>query len=65
MLKEIFSLFGTVGINNKDANDAIDETNNEAKKLAASMSKAFETTGKIFESTEITPIPPSDNKGNI
>ena len=51
MLKEIFSLFGTVGINNKDANDAIDETNNKAKKLAASMSKAFETTGKIFEST--------------
>lgn len=50
MLKEIFSLFGTVGINNKDANKAIDETNNKASRLAVSMSKAFETAGKVITS---------------
>lgn len=48
MLKELFSLFGTVGVDNKGANRAIDETNNKANKLAVSMSKAFETAGNVF-----------------
>ena len=50
MLKELFSIFGTIGINNKDANKAIDDTNNKAKKMATSMSKAFESAGKVVTS---------------
>lgn len=48
MLKELFSLFGTVGVDNKGANKAIDETNDKANQLAVSMSKAFETAGNVF-----------------
>lgn len=48
MFKELFSLFGTVGVDNKGANKAIDETNDKAKQLAISMSKAFETAGNVF-----------------
>ncbi len=51
MLKELFSLFGTVGVDNKNANKAIDETNDKANKLAVSMSKAFEKAGSIFTKT--------------
>ena len=48
MLKELFSIFGTIGVDNKEANKSIDETNNKAKKIAVSMSKSFETAGKFF-----------------
>lgn len=51
MLKELFSLFGIVGVDNKNANKAIDETNDKANKLAVSMSKAFEKAGSIFTKT--------------
>ena len=48
MLKELFSIFGTIGVNNQGANKAIDDTSNKAKRMAASMTKTFETAGKAF-----------------
>ncbi len=51
MLKELFQIFGTVAINNKDANKALDDTTNKGKKLAASMATALEKTGSFFVST--------------
>ncbi|MCI8654968.1 MAG: tape measure protein [Clostridia bacterium] len=48
MIKELFSLFGTIGINNEDANSAIDETNNKAQNMAKSLANTFETVGNGF-----------------
>lgn len=48
MIKELFSLFGTIGINNENANSAIDETNNKARNMAKSLANTFETVGNGF-----------------
>ena len=41
-----FELFGTIAINNSDANSALDETSGKAKKLASAIGNAFATVGK-------------------
>ena len=46
MLNEIFRLFGTIAINNNDANKAIDQTNDKASKLHKAMNSAFAGIGK-------------------
>lgn len=38
---EIFKLFGTIGINNKEANDGIDETTGKAKKSGSKIAGFF------------------------
>lgn len=43
---ELFRLLGTIAINNKDANDAMKETTEEAKDSQAKMSAAFKKIGK-------------------
>ena len=43
----IFELFGTIAIQNKDANKAIDETGEKANGLASTMDKAFAKIGSI------------------
>ena len=50
MLKELFSIFGTVSIKNQDANKALDETTNKGKMTAKTLSKHVETIGKTFVS---------------
>lgn len=51
ILLNIFTLFGTIAINNESAMQAIDETNNSAKNLAGSLdgasSSAVQSGGKI------------------
>ena len=49
MLKELFSIFGVVKINNDNANKALDETTNKGKETARALSQHFETAGKIFQ----------------
>lgn len=51
MLKELFSIFGVVKVNNDSANKALDETTNKGKETARALSQHFETTGKIFVNT--------------
>ena len=51
MLKELFSIFGVVKINNDNANKALDETTNKGKETARALSQHFETAGKIFVNT--------------
>lgn len=46
MLNEIFRLFGTIAINNDDANKSIDQTNAKASKLHTAMNSAFSKIGK-------------------
>lgn len=46
MLNEIFRLFGTIAINNEDANNSIDQTNTKASKLHSAMNSAFSGIGK-------------------
>lgn len=46
MLNEIFRLFGTIAINNDEANKAIDKTNTKASKLHTAMDSAFSKIGK-------------------
>lgn len=48
MLKELFTIFGTIAINNKNANKALDETTDKGKQTASNLSKHFETAGKVF-----------------
>ena len=43
----IFELFGTIAILNKDANKAIDETGEKANGLASTMEKAFSKIGSV------------------
>ena len=43
----IFELFGTIAIHNKDANKAIDETGEKANGLASTMEKAFSKIGSV------------------
>lgn len=46
MLNEIFRLFGTIAVNNDDANKSIDQTNAKASKLHTAMNSAFTKIGK-------------------
>ena len=46
MMNEIFRLFGTIAINNDDANKSIDQTNAKASKLQSVMNSAFSGIGK-------------------
>lgn len=46
MLNEIFRLFGTIAINNDDANKSIDQTNAKASKLHKAMNSAFDKIGR-------------------
>ena len=43
---ELFKLFGTIAVNNADANDAIDKTTGKAEKAQERMQKAFSLVGK-------------------
>lgn len=45
---ELFKLFGTIAINNKDANKAIDDTTGKAEKSESVMSSAFKKIGKAI-----------------
>ena len=42
---ELFKLVGSIFINNKEANDQIDETNTKAQNLASKIGSAMETAG--------------------
>lgn len=42
---ELFKLFGTIAINNKDANKAIDDTTGKAEKSESKMTSAFKKIG--------------------
>ena len=42
---ELFKLFGTIAINNGDANKAIDDTTGRAEKSESRMSSAFKKIG--------------------
>ena len=44
-LLELFKLFGTIAINNGDANKAIDDTTGRAEKSESRMSSAFKKIG--------------------
>ena len=43
----IFELFGKIGINNKDANKAIDETTGKAEKSQGKFAKVFSSIGNL------------------
>lgn len=43
---ELFKLFGTIAIRNKEANDALDETSDKAEKTESKIGKAFSKIGK-------------------
>lgn len=43
----IFELFGTIAINNEDANKAITETGSNANRLASTMKTSFDKIGKM------------------
>lgn len=43
---ELFKLFGTIAINNKDANAALDETSGKAKEVAQNVDDAAKTSEK-------------------
>ena len=43
----VFKLFGTIAVNNTDANSSIDDTNSRATRLAATFKSAFSTVGNI------------------
>lgn len=43
---ELFKLFGTIAINNTEANNAIDETSGKAQSIADRMSSGFTTIGE-------------------
>lgn len=54
---EIFKLFGTIGLNNKEANEGIDETTGKAKsagsKIAGFFKKAAIAIGTAFAATKV------------
>lgn len=54
---EIFRLFGTIGLNNQEANDGIDQTTNKAKgagsKIAGFFKKAAIAIGAAFAVTKV------------
>lgn len=52
----IFELFGTIAIQNKDANKAIDETGEKANGLASTMEKAFSKIGSIAKTVGKTAV---------
>jgi large subunit ribosomal protein L21 len=43
---DIFKLLGTIIVNNKDANKALDDTSNKGKDAESKLSKAFSSIGK-------------------
>lgn len=43
---ELFKLFGTIALNNSEANDALDETSDKAEKTESKIGKAFSKIGK-------------------
>ena len=43
---ELFKLLGTIAIDNKDANKALDETSDKGEKTQSKLSKAFGAVGK-------------------
>lgn len=43
---ELFKLFGTIAVNNKDANEAIDETTEKTEGFGKSLAKGIRTVGK-------------------
>ena len=47
MLKELFKIVGTVAINNKDANKALDETSGKGKSTAKTLIEKFQGIGKV------------------
>ena len=49
MAKNIFELFGEIGVKNGKAIAAIDETVNSAQRASISLGKKFSTVGKSFE----------------
>lgn len=51
MLKELFSIFGIVKIDNNNANKALDETTQKGKTTAKALSEHLETVGKVFTNT--------------
>lgn len=44
---DIFTLFGTIAINNDEANRSIDETKSKTSGLASSMKSSFDNMGKV------------------
>lgn len=49
MLNQLFSIFGTIAINNQNANSALTDTCNRARQTALKMSTHFENMGKILD----------------
>ena len=47
-LSELFKIYGTVGINNQEANKKLDETSDKGKKTAQALAQGFESIGKVF-----------------
>lgn len=45
---EIFKLFGTIGLNNKEANEGIDETTGKAKKSSGKIAGFFKKTAAVI-----------------
>lgn len=45
---ELFKIFGTIGINNEEANRKIKETVTQAQQAATSISKGFKGAGDVF-----------------
>lgn len=50
MADELFKIQGTIDVDNKSANDAIDQTTQKAKGAASSMGSAFSSIGKTLGS---------------
>lgn len=50
MADELFKIQGTIDVDNKSANDAIDQTTQKAKGVASSMGSAFSSIGKTLGS---------------
>lgn len=48
MALELFKIFGSIAVNNKDANKALDETTNKGKSVAETLSNHLESVGKVF-----------------
>ena len=51
---ELFKLFGTIAIQNADANDAIDDTTDKAEQSESKISGAFKKIGKVVAGAMIT-----------
>lgn len=47
-LKDLFKIYGTIGINNDEANKKLDETTQKGKSTAQSLANGFESIGNVF-----------------